>query len=301
MVDATPNPIGDLPPKAARMLEEVHQSMVDAGHDERTAWAGAWCTVDRHYRRDKHGRWRKRRKALPAVGAAACASPSQAKRKRKRNPSGKAIERGTEIEAREHPHLSREEACRIASDHLREDPRYYGRAANPAKNTNPTGAKIKRGPVAVSELASTSEHGHVLVVTVQGKGEQHRFRFKSPRPVLQWAPHVRALVWVAGVRTPRRLAIDAVDAKSRSAFERFHGRGVDGVRVMRRPQLEGEWSRVGRAVSIEYSNPEKWGTGGAEHDFTSAVTVYRFGGARGPAMWVLRGGSLRITSGGIEG
>lgn len=253
MAEPTPNPIGDLPPKAARMLEDVHASMVAAGHDERTAWAGAWCTVDRHYRRDKHGRWRKRRKALPAVGAAACPSPSQAKKKR----------------------------------------------APKKRKPNPV-ARLKRAPVAVGELVDTSDHGHVLALTVED-GEHRRFRFKHPRPLMQWSQHTRALVWVTGVKTPRRSPIGQVDAKSRAAFERFHGRGIDGVRVMRRPKLEGDWQRIGRAVQIEYSNPEKWGRDGAEHDFTSAVVAYRFGGARGPALWVLRGGSLRMTGGGIEG
>ncbi len=78
------NPIGDLPPKAARMHDETYRSMREAGHDEQTASRGAWCTVDRFYYRGAGERWRRRKKPLAAVGDEPCPSPSQAKKKRTR-------------------------------------------------------------------------------------------------------------------------------------------------------------------------------------------------------------------------
>lgn len=47
------------------------------------------------------------------------------------------LERGTAIEAAEHPGFSWEQAEQIAADHLREDPDYYKRRRNPAPGNLP--------------------------------------------------------------------------------------------------------------------------------------------------------------------
>ncbi len=80
----TPPPTGDLPAKAARMLEHVYQSARERGYSEERAARQAWCTVDRHYYRDRaSGRWRKRERPLADTlrGAGRCAAPSQRRRR----------------------------------------------------------------------------------------------------------------------------------------------------------------------------------------------------------------------------
>lgn len=59
------NPLGNLPPKAARMWEHVYESAQERGLSKSASAAQAWCSVKRHYyRKEEGGRWYKRKKPL---------------------------------------------------------------------------------------------------------------------------------------------------------------------------------------------------------------------------------------------
>lgn len=60
---AKQNPLGNLPPKAARMWEHVYESSLERGLSKSGAAASAWCAVKRHYYK-KGERWHKRKDPL---------------------------------------------------------------------------------------------------------------------------------------------------------------------------------------------------------------------------------------------
>lgn len=74
------NPVGNLPPKAARQWEAVYDSAKERGLDSSVAAAQAWCAVKRYYYK-KGERWLRRKHPLgPHEQPPGCRPSSEARR-----------------------------------------------------------------------------------------------------------------------------------------------------------------------------------------------------------------------------
>lgn len=166
--------------------------------------------------------------------------------------------------------------------------------ARASEIANP-GRPVKRAPISVRRLGPVSEHGHVVELEIEEPEATRRYAFKPPMPLLLWSEPRKALLWFEGAKVPKRERTDNPPATAAKAWERFHGWEADTVRTIKAGEPS-SWRRVGRAVSITYRNPDRWGPDDAEHKIRTDVNVYR-----GGSVWVLRGGRLRMTAHGIEG
>lgn len=169
-----------------------------------------------------------------------------------------------------------------------------------APTRNPPFKLLKRAPLPLSALEHTTELGHLLDMYVD-TGDVRKFRPKG-RPLLQWSKSAKALIIWTGVRTPKKrrgLELDAAQARMYELWTDDTHR-ADSLRTLRTPAITGDWERVGRIISLGYHSDKFGEPENFDHTFTSSVRLYRFGAA-GPALWVIRGGTLRVTRRGIEG
>lgn len=160
-----------------------------------------------------------------------------------------------------------------------------GRSANPRPS--------------LAELGVMSEHGwvHELVVEAGDNEQKHTWRGRYPR--LFWSAPQRALVFVHGIKLPRpRKGEPPRDDGAAATYERFEGRAADSWRDGV-PIPKAKLRELGRAVSIAYRNEDKWG-GVAEHPFGPSVRAW-VGKLGRTKVYVISGGRLRMTAGGIEG
>ncbi len=164
---------------------------------------------------------------------------------------------------------------------------------------------MKRAPISTSALADTAECGTLLDIRYASAGEQF---IVSPRgraaPLLQWSQPASALVVWFGLKMPRPRPASSPDASASAAYERWtdYERAASTEREFTTPALTGSWRSLGRAVAIGYRS-DKFSDKGKpvayDHAFTSKVRVYALGASK--QLYVLRGGSLRLTRRGIEG
>ena len=169
---------------------------------------------------------------------------------------------------------------------------------------------IARAPASVDGQLG-AEIGRVLELALDGS----EVRFSGPKPKLLWLPHIDALCWFVGAKTPAATTLRwnelrspdnnwGFDQASVDAFNKFMGRGP-------KPRawtygLTGKssaWYSIGAATRIDYSS-DKYGRRTREYTHTlgRSVRLYVCGPKRaGPSFWMLRGGRLRLTARGIEG
>lgn len=162
---------------------------------------------------------------------------------------------------------------------------------------------MTRAPVSLAKLAVVAELGPLLDVEVGVGAKLVRVR-PTGGALLCWAPEALALVFVTGVKPSRPRSTDTSYQRAARAREQWldDGRVADRVRVLRLPSCSGDWRRLGLAESIGYKS-DKFGEAAPvaySHLFTSRVATHVFESDK-YAIWVLRGGALRVTKRGIEG
>jgi len=159
------------------------------------------------------------------------------------------------------------------------------------------GRTVKRSPIpALDGLELADLAGHVLEVELVS-GHVLRFR----RNVLTWLPGARACVWFQGGRRGPGVS-GRPTGRAADARRRWTGRPPRGETVLSMPAFGGSWRSYGRTRRIDYHS-KKWARRGPEytHDTTTGPTLYCLG-STGPALlWVLRGGGLNLTTGGLIG
>lgn len=160
---------------------------------------------------------------------------------------------------------------------------------------SPLGRVLKRAPLPKLAERECAEFGSVLEIETR----THRFRWRRGSAKLLWFPELRAFVWLQGVAPGSRRPAGDVGHRAADAFERFMGRRVRYEKTIRVPKLRGSWRSLGVATRIDYYS-DKWSER-AEYTHPTGATLYRFGGRTPPWIWVLRGGTLRVTTRGIEG
>jgi hypothetical protein len=123
------------------------------------------------------------------------------------------------------------------------------------------------------------------------------------RPAFYWEPRSKTLIVLQGAKRGRTRNPTDVDAKTADAFETFMGRNVQREHTASMPAMpHGVWRRApGRAGRFDYWSDKFQGDKERTHPFSSGVRCYRGGGSQPPWIWLLRGGSLRVTRRGIEG
>ena len=239
---------GNLPPRGARMLDEVYESTLtrknpSTGRRYTKARAAeiAWGTVKRYYYR-RGGKWRRRKRPL-----------REGERAPEYNPT-----------------------TDFASDW----------------NT------LKRAPLRLDSV-DVAELGDVLELEVAGLV----LKWRRGQPFL-WDPRQKAIIILQGAKRGRALRVDSADARAADAFRRFMGRVAKRERVDRMGKMSrGVWRKApGYADRYDYWS-DKFDAKIREytHPITSNVSVYRGGGPRPPWVWVIRGGSLNVTTRGIVG
>jgi hypothetical protein len=181
-----------------------------------------------------------------------------------------------------------EAACRVDYD-----PQWPARGPKAGRIQNPAAPTI-------AQLGGTlSEHGRVVELRVEladGRIESHTWR--SGEPLLLWSPKARALVFVHGARVPRATRGNVPrDDGAAATWERFHGKQATGVRELEIPSAR--LAELGRGLIVAYRGP-RWGGRVAEHKLGRNVRVWS-GSVDARRVYVLTGGSLRMTARGIEG
>lgn len=153
--------------------------------------------------------------------------------------------------------------------------------------------RLKHAPIRLQNI-DAGEFGDALEL----EGGGHRLRWKRGQPFL-WDPRQKALIILMGAKR-RPGGYD--DAKTADAYRRFMGREARRLATDRMaPMQHGVW-RSAPARRFDYWS-DKFRRQNREytHGFTSNVRVYRGGGSKPPWIFVLKGGSLNVTSQGIVG
>lgn len=125
---------------------------------------------------------------------------------------------------------------------------------------------------------------------------------------LLWFPTEKGLVFFEGAKEsrPSKSSWDELQSnaakKAKSSFRRWADRDSKKARRIDFKSKTAKWMRSGaNVVRLDYRS-DKWGEKAEyTHDFGKKVGIYLLAGQRGPALWVFSGGSLRVTTRGIEG
>lgn len=139
--------------------------------------------------------------------------------------------------------------------------------------------------------------GSILEIEVQGVILTWR---KDECPVF-WLEQKKAIVWFDCDPANEAPASErSSDRKAINAFERFNDRSAANVKSLKY-NIRGEWLDLGRARRIDYHS-DKWGEECSyTHKLGANVHLYRQGPAKGPWLYVVRGGRLRCTERGLVG
>lgn len=131
---------------------------------------------------------------------------------------------------------------------------------------------------------------------------------KGGRAKLLWFPTEKALAFFEKAKETKPSAsvwseLETRQAKkAKSTFTRWADRESKKARRIDFKAADAKWMRSpANTVRLDYRS-NKWGeTAEYTHDFGRGVSLYLLAGPRGPALWVFRGGKLRVTARGIEG
>lgn len=131
---------------------------------------------------------------------------------------------------------------------------------------------------------------------------------KGGRVKLLWFPTEKGLVFFEKAKETKPTAavwseLESKKArKAKTTFKRWADRDSKKARRIDFKVKDAKWRRApANIVRLDYRSG-KWGeTAEYTHDFGRNVGIYLLSGARGPALWVFRGGKLRVTARGIEG
>lgn len=142
--------------------------------------------------------------------------------------------------------------------------------------------------------------GDVLEIEINNGQSDIVMRWPRGKVRLLWAPKLKSLMWFDGeieshsTHADEDALFDAVDA-----FQVFHASLPKRVKTMSWPSSK--WMKLGHPYRIDYYST-KWGERASyTHALGPRVQLYRCGPTKGPGIFVICGGSLKITSHGIEG
>ena len=156
-----------------------------------------------------------------------------------------------------------------------------------------------RAAIARTSLVELVELGRFLDARVS-PADGDDFLISGGVPLL-WSEHAKALVVVGGLTRPR--AIDEQGTTGERVYRRWtRGREPTTEREVE-IDLAGTWKRLGRGLAIGYRSDKFHAKGSVvdyEHKFGPRVVVSELESSTG-SVYVFRGGSLRLTSRGIEG
>lgn len=163
---------------------------------------------------------------------------------------------------------------------------------------------LKRNPAGSSKLdgAIGIALGRVLELEVGGQV----VRVGRSVPLL-WFPAWKSLVFFEGVSKGRANAAalreleDTIGyARAVNSFDSWADRGAEKARAVTFPKGKRKWYAGGNVARIDYWS-DKWGsTDEYTHNTGKSVRLYILQRGKS-AMWVIRGGRLRVTKRGIEG
>jgi hypothetical protein len=154
--------------------------------------------------------------------------------------------------------------------------------------------KIFRAPLPTQGLVLASL-GSVLELEI---GESV-WRWPKGQCEMLWHQPSRSLVWFDCDEIPLEPA-QVATKKAEAVYSRFKDREATRVRAAEY-RVKGPWHSFGRASRVDYHS-DKWGQKAAyTHALGRNVTFYRQGTDAGPWLFVLRGGTLRVTRRGLVG
>lgn len=165
--------------------------------------------------------------------------------------------------------------------------------------------ELKRNPAGTQlDGAIGTDLGRVLELEVAGQV----IRMGRKRVPLLWFPGWKSLVFFEGVTMGRPYAgnlrgieDDAGYKRAMRSFDSWADRSATKARGITYPGGDRKWFAAGKADRIDYWS-DKWGRDEEyTHDLGKGVRLYVLQKSRTTAMWVLRGGRLRVTKRGIEG
>jgi len=155
---------------------------------------------------------------------------------------------------------------------------------------------VSKAPVVLRDLVVASL-GSVLEVETRD-GEV--FRWSRGACEMLWHPQTKTLLWFDADAVPIEVDDEKKTARAISSFERFKQRDADRVRA-ERYAVSGPWSSLGAAARVDYHS-DKWSEKASyTHTLGRSVGFWRQGNSRGPWLFLLRGGSLRVTPRGLVG
>lgn len=153
---------------------------------------------------------------------------------------------------------------------------------------------MKRAPIRTNNIDVT-ELGHVIEVMTGA----HRITWRKGSVSMLWDENQKALIWLEGIRKGPKKPV----SMSAAVYKKWHKKNPNHERCDVFPDIpQGKWRKIGIATRVDYHS-KKWGKNEEyTHDHGGGVGLYRYGLAdKGPYMWVLKGGRLRVTARGIEG
>lgn len=170
------------------------------------------------------------------------------------------------------------------------------KAKKSTRKPNPT----SRAPAVSKIPAEVAELGRVVDIYIERAGgeiEQHAWR--SRRPLLLWDKKQKTIWCVYRMPHSRPRRVDATGPAAR-VYETWSGFEADTERDASIPIVR--LKKLGRALSIGYVSDKFEGKRKTyNHEHGRAVAVYFAKGSKGEKVYAIRGGSLRVTSRGIEG
>lgn len=176
------------------------------------------------------------------------------------------------------------------------------RSASKTKKKTPTKRKANpSGAPALSKVPDEiAELGRVVDIYVErpdGQIEQHAWRGRNP--LLLWDAKQKAILFVYRLKHGRPRKVHA-DGTAAHVYEKWSGFEADTERDVSIPVVR--LKKIGRALSIGYRSDKFEGKLKTyDHPHGAKVSVYYAKGPRGEKVYAIRGGSLRVTSRGIEG
>lgn len=162
---------------------------------------------------------------------------------------------------------------------------------------NPSGSTKLDGAVGI-------ELGRMLELEVGG----NVVRAGRDRHSLLWFPVWSALIFFEnakkGSNTAKnleRLEASKSTTRATNAFEKWAQREAEKSYDLTLSAGKRKWYGHGAVKRVDYWS-DKWGDDEEyTHDFGRGVKLYILEASRNAAMWVIRGGRLRVTKRGIEG
>lgn len=153
---------------------------------------------------------------------------------------------------------------------------------------------VKRAPISVANI-----HAADLGKLLEVETDTHQIRWPKGKVTLYGDPKTHAAIGLeGGTRGSKTASNGEIDPRVADLFERWTGRRVRNARTdTAKFAGKPKWVSFGRINRVDYWSDKKGRKTEYTHDTDSVL--YRFGGAKPPWIWVIRG--MKITSRGFVG